>query len=152
VKIRFVWHLLSTVELEGCHSGHSTIDVLPDDVLLCIFDSCRRLLDRDGIWPWHTFVHVCQRWRRVIFGSPCYLRLHLVCKCKKDVQKMLDIWPALLYSADTRSACESNIKEKKRKDKDPKTRIKRGHLLDVRAGTKVVCGKGKQMTVDELVF
>jgi len=98
----FMWRLLSTAE--GCRSGHSTIDMLPDDVLLCIFDSYRRIFDfrgeylgsaGPGIWPWHMFVHVCRRWRRIFFAFPCYLNLHLICKSKTDVQATLDIWPAL---------------------------------------------------------
>jgi len=96
VKISFVWRLLSTAEC--CHLGHSTINSLSDDVLLCIFDSYRRDSEwRPGpcAWPWDVLVHVCQRWRRIVFAFPGYLDLHLRCKSKTDVQAMLEIWPAL---------------------------------------------------------
>ena len=88
----FCVDLLSTAE--GYRSGHSTIDMLSDDELLCIFDSYRRQLDSD-IWPWADLVHVCRRWRRIIFGCPSYLKLYLICKSKTDVQAMPDIWPVL---------------------------------------------------------
>ena len=88
----FCADLLSAAE--GYLSGHSTIDMLSDDELLCIFDSYRRQLDLD-IWPWADLVHVCRRWRHIIFGYPSYLKLYLICKSKTNVQAMLDIWPVL---------------------------------------------------------
>lgn len=77
--------------------GHSTIDALPDDVLLCIFDFYRRKWSpSSGItWPWDYLAHVCRSWRRVVFGYPHYLKLYLTCNSKADVQTALDIWPAL---------------------------------------------------------
>ena len=96
MKISFVQRLLSTAE--GCHLGHSTIDSLSDDVLLCIFDSYRRDLECGGMWPWGDLVHVCQRWRHVVFAYPGYLDLRLRCKSKTDVRATLDIWPTLPLS------------------------------------------------------
>ena len=43
---------------------------------------------------WHTLVHVCQRWRRVVFGSPCRLYLKLLC-VNRRLLNSLDIWPEL---------------------------------------------------------
>jgi hypothetical protein len=43
---------------------------------------------------WHTLVHVCRRWRDVVFASPRRLNLRLLCR-KRPVREMLDIWPAL---------------------------------------------------------
>ena len=90
---------------EGCRSGHSPIDTLSDDVLLCIFDSYRRKCSREFVvsngwasWSWHKFVHVCRRWRRIIFAFPGYLDLRLGCNSKTDVEAALDIWPALPVS------------------------------------------------------
>ena len=40
-------------------------------------------------------VHVCQRWRYLVFGSPRRLYLQLFCTQTRPVRKMLDIWPAL---------------------------------------------------------
>src|SRR5712691_6468675 len=69
--------------------------MLSDDVLLCIFDSYRRKWSPDKLWLWDDLVHVCRRWRRIIFGCPRYLKLYLPCASKTDVLAMLDIWPAL---------------------------------------------------------
>ena len=44
---------------------------------------------------WYTLVHVCRRWRTLIFGSPHYLNLQLLCTSMTLVKKKLDIWPAL---------------------------------------------------------
>ena len=55
-----------------CRPGDS-IDMLPDDVLLEIFDF---FVEEEGRGPkvdfeeWHTLVHVCRRWRSVVFKSP----------------------------------------------------------------------------------
>ena len=78
------------------------IGVLPDDVLLEIFDlyvdENRHDLSMWGPRPddaWHRLVHVCHRWRCVVFASPRRLRLQLLCSNERSVEKMLDIWPAL---------------------------------------------------------
>jgi F-box-like len=71
-----------------------TIGSLPDDVLLEIFYVSRTLIDR---YSWHDrwprLVHVCRRWRFLIFASPHYLNLQLFCTPTRPVKKMLDIWP-----------------------------------------------------------
>ena len=46
------------------------------------------------VWEWHVLVHICKRWRRVIFGSPYRLHLQILCTDRTPVQKNLDIWPA----------------------------------------------------------
>ena len=43
---------------------------------------------------WHTLVHVCQRWRHVVFGSPHRLDLRLFC-LNRRLMNTLDIWPEL---------------------------------------------------------
>lgn len=105
MKISFKRRLLSNSE--GCRLGLSTIDTLSDDVLLCIFNSYRRTISCSqsfiisngwGIWPWHKLVHVCRRWRRLVFAYPVYLDLRLRCKSKTHVQAALDLWPALSLS------------------------------------------------------
>jgi hypothetical protein len=86
-----------------------TIDVLPDDVLLVIFDLCvyqdegqdlsqLRPYDfpkRKEIESWQALVHVCQRWRSVVFGSPRHLDLLLVCSTNTPARDTLDVWPDL---------------------------------------------------------
>ena len=75
--------------------------MLPDDVLLEIFDL---YVDEDlyeskfyknETEVWQTLVHVCRRWRRVVFGSPRRLNLRLVCTSETPARDTLDVWPSL---------------------------------------------------------
>ena len=78
--------------------GNVTIDVLPDNVLLDIFDFCLDLPQNffvDRTKRWQRLVHVCQRWRCVVFQSTRRLDLQILCTARKPVREMLDIWPAL---------------------------------------------------------
>ena len=70
--------------------------MLSDDALLAIFDFvvARKLVKKE-IEPWQTLVHVCQRWRSVVFGSPRRLNLQLVCTAKTPARDTLDVWPTL---------------------------------------------------------
>ena len=75
-----------------------SVDTLPDDVLLGIFD--QYVNDAVQFFPereraWQSLVRVCRRWRSVIFGSPRHLNLQLVCQERTPTRDMLDIWPAL---------------------------------------------------------
>ena len=91
----------------------TTIGTLPDDVLLDIFDFCREdedytvrlsthcLWDRDSpwnSWKWHLLVHVCRRWRELVFASPRRLNLRIPCTRRTPVN--LGIWPALPIDVD----------------------------------------------------
>jgi hypothetical protein len=76
------------------------IDVLPDDVLLEIF----HFYISDGTYPrylgkeiegWQSLVHVCRRWRSLVFGSPRRLNLQLYCTPKTPAKDTLDVWPSL---------------------------------------------------------
>ena len=76
-----------------------TIDILPEDVLLDIFDNCERdeLNYRTNPYSrhrrhgsWHTLAHVCQRWRQIIFESPRRLGLKIRCTNGTPVGKNLD--------------------------------------------------------------
>ncbi len=75
------------------------IDVLPDDVLLEIFDFYMDMdpsyIGKTTIEAWQSLVHVCRRWRNVVFGSPRRLNLRLVCTPKTPAMDTLDVWPAL---------------------------------------------------------
>ena len=44
---------------------------------------------------WHRLVHVCRKWRYVVFGSPLRLNLRLFCTEQTPVRKILDVWPLL---------------------------------------------------------
>jgi len=75
------------------------IDVLPDDVLLEIFDFYMNMIPlfagKTEIEAWQSLVHVCRRWRSLVFGSPLRLNLQLVCTSKTPARYTLDVWPAL---------------------------------------------------------
>jgi hypothetical protein len=75
-----------------------SVDTLPDDVLLVIFDyyvndDTQHLTEREEAWQ--SLVHVCRWWRCIIFGSPRHLNLQLVCQEGTPARDMLDVWPAL---------------------------------------------------------
>ena len=75
-------------------AGCVAIDVLPDDVLLIIFhfDGPE---DADPMYPsWHRLVHVCRRWRSLVFSSPNFLDLRLVCGPRTRME-LIGIWPTL---------------------------------------------------------
>ena len=57
-----------------------------------MFDFC---VDEYELEAWETLVHVCRRWRNVVFGSPRRLNLRLVCTSSTPARESLDIWPAL---------------------------------------------------------
>ena len=44
---------------------------------------------------WNPLVHVCRRWRYIVFASPLRLHLRLVCDVRTPVRRLLDIWPPL---------------------------------------------------------
>jgi hypothetical protein len=69
-----------------------TIDMLPDVALLKIFDF---YVDEKWIEAWHTLVHVCRKWRNIVFGSPRRLDLRLYCTARTPVRETLDVWPQL---------------------------------------------------------
>ena len=82
-----------------------TIATLPDGPLLDIFslyvEEAYEACDLDGAFEiklleaWCTLVHVCQRWRNLVFVSPRRLNLRLVCTSGTPVREMLNIWPTL---------------------------------------------------------
>ncbi|KAI0288131.1 hypothetical protein BC826DRAFT_1107944 [Russula brevipes] len=78
--------------------SHVTIDKLTDNVLLEIFDVYLDIENPYGLRDadiWHPLVHVCRRWRDVMFASPRRLNLRRLCRRNRPVRAMLDSWPAL---------------------------------------------------------
>jgi hypothetical protein len=83
--------------------GQAMIDMLPDNVLLEIFDLYKEdtatqsafIFIAPGTWGWKTLIQVCRRWRCVIFGSPRRLDLRIVCTDKTPTRTSLDIWPPI---------------------------------------------------------
>jgi hypothetical protein len=72
-------------------------DMFPDDDLLSIFDFHVREDEdsKNAIEAWQSLVHVCQRWRSLVFESPRRLNLRLVCTPITPVKDLLNVWPAL---------------------------------------------------------
>jgi hypothetical protein len=76
-------------------AGRVTINILSDDVLLCIFYFVQFAVNR--LWRltwWHRLVHVCRRWRFIIFESPNTLNLKIISTPWTPAQ-LLGIWPPL---------------------------------------------------------
>ena len=83
-------------------AGRVTINILPDDVLLLIFyfdrvttlDELGRVGRQRPSWRWSRLVHVCQRWRSVVFASLIFLDLKLFCGPSTRLE-LTAIWPPL---------------------------------------------------------
>ena len=84
---------ITIADWPGCDAGQVTIDTLPDDALLYVFDFY--VAQASGVEAWHKLVHVCRRWRIIVFGSPRRLNLRIKCTDETPVKEKLDIWPAL---------------------------------------------------------
>jgi hypothetical protein len=67
--------------------------MLPEEILLEIFAFYMCGVHNDD--EWETLVHVCGRWRSIVFAAPRRLNLKLVCTSGTPARKMLDIWPEL---------------------------------------------------------
>ncbi|KAH9165699.1 hypothetical protein EDB89DRAFT_2008119 [Lactarius sanguifluus] len=86
---------------DQAHRKAMSIHMFPDSVLLEIFNLCRTTRGRNDYFrkqpapmlEWRL-VHVCQRWRNLIFASPSRLNLELLCTHGTPVMKGLDCWPA----------------------------------------------------------
>ena len=93
-------YVLSLQQLLTMCAGRVTINILPGDVLLLIFhfDRLAYIEGADRVlrlsWRWHRLVHVCRRWRSVVFASPNFLDLKLVCGPKTRME-LTGIWPLL---------------------------------------------------------
>ena len=124
--------------------------MLPDDVLLEIFDFCCFCMDEyvarelylaywdskaanEDIEAWQSLAHVCRRWRSIIFGSPRRLNLELVCTAKTSARHMLDIWPAfpvLIRENECREGIDNIISLLKHRD-----RVRQINLMEVPSST-----------------
>jgi len=76
-----------------CDLGNVAIDVVPDEVLLEIFDFY--LCEAEKEEDWETLLHVCRRWRYIVLAAPRRLELRIVCTDGTPTREMLDIWPEL---------------------------------------------------------
>ena len=99
-----------------------SINILPNEVLLEIFefylseeyeaslDNENNELDpckKKGTEAWQSLVHVCQRWRSIVFGSARGLELQLVCTPKTPARDKLDIWPSWPLCIRSHSLCRT---------------------------------------------
>src|SRR5712675_576290 len=73
--------------------------MLPDDVLLEIFYFYEEISVGQSYFSlrntWHSLVHVCCRWRYLVFASPNYLNLRLEYAGHAPMSEALDAWPVL---------------------------------------------------------
>ncbi|KAI0253958.1 hypothetical protein BJV78DRAFT_1351515 [Lactifluus subvellereus] len=104
-------------------SPSTTIDILPEDVLLEIFDSYRQAFEQEPryerIWNsnngWFKLAHVCRRWRCVVLESSSRLHLRLVLtSCRPPRAVMLTRLPPLPIIVDHSGATIQEWKEENR--------------------------------------
>ena len=98
-QISTLYYLLKAHLISKMVDGNLTINVLPDDILLLVFSLCnpRGHVDKPVTWQWCRLVHVCQRWRRIVFASPRYLGLVIIIGYRArtgSVRRALNCWPA----------------------------------------------------------
>jgi hypothetical protein len=97
---------LSITELAATDSLYrpmtGTIETVPDYPLLEIFsfyvEDARGSVQSDmveQIDAWHALVHVCQRWRSLVFASSRRLNLIILCTQTRRPRKIPKFWPAL---------------------------------------------------------
>ncbi len=80
--------------------AQAKIDILPDEILLEIFgfylvDAPNSHPQALSAWSWPILIHVCRRWRMIVFASPCRLDLRIRCTGGSRMKEMFDIWPIL---------------------------------------------------------
>lgn len=112
----------TTLHISFCATDerHSTIGVLADNVLLEIFYFYQEFyrINPDIINPryrgpvmplteWRRLMHVCRRWRQIIFESSHRLNLQILCTHGNRFKKSLDIWPDFPIAIDDRSRFDS---------------------------------------------
>jgi len=114
-KKQVLLRLTSTELGDADQLSRRAIGVLTDNALIEIFEF---YLGKDDPYVvvfaddhdydgWQTLVHVCRRWRCIVFSSPRRLDLKLLCSRQRLVNsKTLDIWPELpivIFSRDMES-------------------------------------------------
>jgi hypothetical protein len=82
-----------TIECYNVGQTQLTIDTLPDDALLYVLEFY--VAQTSEVEAWRTLVHVCRRWRDLVFGSPRRLNLQIACTNETPVKEKLGVWPDL---------------------------------------------------------
>ncbi len=89
-------------DLFGKKWRRTTIEMLPEDMLLEIFDFYRLddiELPFGRLWGWHRLAHVCRKWRHVVTVSPRRLGLQILCGSGgAPIEPIMDAWPTLPLS------------------------------------------------------
>ena len=117
-------HAGSTITiLDRIHQHETFINVLPDDVLLQIFEWCR--VGCNPLWSpfnpaldMHRLIHICRRWRHLIFSSPHCLSVYLLCTYRTPASKNLGFWPAFPIVIDYTNYPDYNGKNLSPNDED----------------------------------
>ena len=97
---------LSITELAATDSLYrpipGTIETVPDYPLLEIFsfyvEGARGSVQFDTVEQidaWYALVHVCQRWRSIVFASSRRLNLGILCTQTRRPRKIPKLWPEL---------------------------------------------------------
>ena len=119
-RMSFIPPVMTTVLLTWYDAGQvKRIDILPDDVLLEIFDFYMIIPSYTGnprYKAWQSLVHVCRRWRILVFGSPRRLDLRL-----------------FLYIQNTRTRHLASLTSRRFRRYAPKIRHGQHHLCGTRA-------------------
>jgi hypothetical protein len=94
-NVRICFVKLSAPLVDACDVARVTIDMLPDVALLEIFHFYLGGVHDEPIEVWQMLVHVCRKWRNVVFESPRRLNLRLCITARTTVRATMDIWPLL---------------------------------------------------------
>ena len=113
-----------------------TVEDLPNDVLLEIFYfyvvgyQDQGFIDigttKREIESWQLLVHVCRRWRSVVFEFPRRLNLQLCCTPVPSARMSLNVWPSLplqIYGYGPETPVDNVIATLKHSDRICKIRI-----------------------------
>src|SRR6266849_6647657 len=86
-----------------CVVGYQDLD--PIDIVSGSGDTISK------IRSWQSLVHVCRRWRGLVFASPRRLDLQLCCTTRTPARATLDVWPALplLIQGDVSESSVNNV-------------------------------------------
>jgi len=104
-KMRTKRRKILSSTLSVARARAQAIDILPDEALLHFFDFFCRETHEFRFLPvhkWQRLIHVCRRWRQIMFSSPRRLDLYLLCKPGTPVRKNLDIWASFTHSRGAR--------------------------------------------------
>lgn len=119
-------HMVPATRTNLCGTGRGhrravTVNILPDNVFLDVFDFCLRNPHKSPfhrMWEWQRLVRVCRRWRQIVFASPRRLDLHLFCTYGTSVRKNLSCWPAFPIIVDYYPYWDSNSGQSLTPDND----------------------------------